>query len=275
MTTAETDRLRSGLYVGTVRHRRTAPRKNAFRYGVFQLLLDLDELPAIDAAIPFFGYNRAGPVSFHDRDHMGGTAEPVRDKLARWLDGRGRELGDSRVMMLTNPRVLGYGFNPVSHFFCMDAADELRFTVAEVFNTFGEVYCYLLDGAETVGGTAVRSRVDKRFHVSPFMPIDGVRYEWIVTPPGERMTLHIDEFEADRKYFDATLKLARRPLTAASLARALVRYPHMTARTIMMIHWQAAKLWAKRAPFFRKPEPPDNGLDGWQPGKGKGRSRAR
>ena len=40
--------LRSGLYLGTVRHRRFAPRKNAFRYGVYQLLLDLSELPALD-----------------------------------------------------------------------------------------------------------------------------------------------------------------------------------------------------------------------------------
>ena len=266
--------LRSGLYLGTVRHRRSAPRENAFRYGVYQLLLDLDELPAIDRAIGFFGYNRAGLVSFHDRDHMGDTGGPVRDKLARWLGGRGRELGDSRVMLLTNPRVLGYVFNPVSYFFCLDAEGGLRFTVAEVFNTFGEAYCYLLDGVEAVGGRAVRSRVAKRFHVSPFMPVDGVRYEWIVTPPGERLTVHIDEFEAGRKYFDATLNLTRRPLTGPMLARAMLRYPHLTARTIFLIHWQAAKLWAKRVPFFRKPEPPDNELGGWRPGRRKGRWRA-
>ena len=252
--------LRSGLYLGTVRHRRFAPRKNAFRYGVYQLLLDLSELPALDRAIGFFGYNRAGLVSFHDRDHLGRTDEPVRAKLARWLRGQGHELGDSRVLLLTNPRVLGYVFNPVSYFFCLDDDGRLRFTVAEVFNTFGETYCYLLDGTERTNGRAVRSRVEKRFHVSPFMRIEGVRYEWIVTPPDDRLTIHIDEFEADEKYFDATLNLARRPLTTATLGRAMLRYPHVTARTIFLIHWQAARLWAKRAPFFRKPEPPDNGL---------------
>jgi len=252
--------LRSGLYLGTVRHRRFAPRKNAFRYGVYQLLLDLSELPAVDRAIGFFGYNRAGLVSFHDRDHLGNTDEPVRAKLARWLRGQGRELGDSRVLLLTNPRVLGYVFNPVSYFFCLDDEGGLRFTVAEVFNTFGEMYCYLLDGTEHTNGRAVRTRVEKRFHVSPFMRIEGVRYEWIVTPPEDRLTVHIDEFEADEKYFDATLNLARRPLTTATLGRAMLRYPHLTARTIFLIHWQAARLWARRVPFFRKPEPPDNGL---------------
>lgn len=259
--------LRSGLYRGIVRHRRFSPRPNSFRYGLYQLLLDLSELPALDRAIGFFGYNRPGLVSFHDRDHMGGSGEPVRDKLARWLRGQGNELGDSRVMLLTNPRVLGYVFNPVSYFFCLDGAGGLRFTVAEVFNTFGEAYCYLLDGTEAAGGRAVRSRVEKRFHVSPFMRTEGVRYEWIVTPPGDRLTIHIDEFEAGRKYFDATLNLIRRPLTAATLGRAMLRYPHLTARTIFLIHWQATRLWAKRVPFFRKPAPPDNGLDGWQPGR--------
>ena len=141
--------LRSGLYQGTVRHRRFTPQKNAFRYGVYQLLLDLSELSALDRTIGFFGYNRARPVSFHDRDHMGETDEPVRAKLARWLSAQGRELGDSRVLLLTNPRVLGYVFNPVSYFFCLDSAGALRFTVAEVFNTFGEMFCYLLDGTET------------------------------------------------------------------------------------------------------------------------------
>lgn len=259
--------LRSGLYLGTVRHRRFSPRRNRFRYGVYQLLLDLSELPLLDRTIGFFGHNRGRPVSFHDGDHMGDTAEPVRDKLARWLRGQGRELGDSRVMLLTNPRVLGYVFNPVSYFFCLDRAGRLRFTVAEVFNTFGEVYCYLLDGTESAGGHAVRTKVEKRFHVSPFMRIEGVRYEWIVTPPSERLTIHIDEFEAGEKYFDATLNLVRHPLTAATLGRAMLRYPHLTARTIFLIHWQAAKLWAKGVPFFRKPEAPDNGLDGWRAGR--------
>ena len=259
--------LRSGLYLGTVRHRRRVPRHNSFQYRVYQLLLDLSELAALDREIGFFGYNRAGLISFHDRDHMGGTDEPLRDKLARWLRAQGRDLGDSRVMLLTNPRVLGYVFNPVSYFFFLDGAGGLRFTVAEVSNTFGEAYCYLLDGSDPVGGQAVRSRVDKRFHVSPFMQIDGVHYEWIVTPPGDRLTIHIDEFEGDEKYFDATLNLVRQPLTTASLARAMLSYPHLTARTIFLIHLQAAKLWAKRVPFFRKPEPPDNGLGGWRRGR--------
>jgi DUF1365 family protein len=253
--------MRSALYTGTIRHRRHSPVENSFRYRVYQLLLDLGELPRLDREIRGFGHNRASLTSFHDRDHLGGGDRPVRDKLADWLRDRGVDLGDSRVLLLTNLRVFGYVFNPVSYFYCLAPDDSLRFVVAEVNNTFGETYCYLLDDAEPMGGEAVRSRREKAFHVSPFMRIEGISYDWILTPPRDRLAVHIDELDDGEKYFDATLLLERRPLTSTSLAAALVRYPHMTARTIGMIHWQALRLWLKRAPFFRKPAPPENGLE--------------
>ncbi len=252
---------RSALCVGTVRHRRFAPTRNAFKYRVYQLLLDLDELPTLDREVRLFGYNRPSVVGFRDVDHLGSGQAPVRDKLASWLEGHGKQLGEGRVLLLTNPRVFGYVFNPVSYFFCLDKTGELRFTVAEVCNTFGETYCYLLDDGEQLGGRAVRSKREKRFHVSPFMKIEGLSYEWIVTPPGPHITVHIDEFDDGEKFFDATLNLKQTPLTSGSLARALIRYPHLTARTVALIHWQATKLWLKRVPFFHKPEPPSNGLE--------------
>lgn len=255
------DRLRSGLYVGTVRHRRLSPKANSFRYRVYQLLIDLDELPQLDRGLRFLSYNRPNLTAFYDVDHMGGSGAPVRDKLARWLAKRGEHLGDAPVLLLTSPRVLGYVFNPVSYFFCLDHAGDLRFVVAEVNNTFGETYCYLLDDGEPMGGRAVRSRRDKVFHVSPFIPMEDIRYHWILTPPEDHITVHIDEFERDEKFFDATLNLERRPLTDGSLAKAILRHPHLTARTVYLIHRQALRLWLKRLPVYRKPSPPANDLE--------------
>jgi len=45
----------------------------------------------------------------------------------------------------------------------------------------------------------------------------------------------------------------REELTSAALAAALVRWPLMPIQIMARIHWQAIKLWAKRAPFRRKP----------------------
>jgi DUF1365 family protein len=247
----------AALYTGTIRHRRSAPVANSFRYGVYQVLLDLDEIADLATRVPFLGHNRFNLTAFYDRDHMGPEELPVRVKLAAWLAGRGIELGNWPVLLLTNLRVLGYVFNPVSYYYCLDAARNLRFVVAEVNNTFGETYCYLLDDLRSIGGRAFLAPRRKVFHVSPFIEMADVHYDWIVTPPGESLTVHINEFRAGEKFFDATLNLKRQPLTTGGLARALIRYPHMTGRTIFLIHWQALKLWWKEAPFFRKPEPPE------------------
>lgn len=253
--------LESALYTGWVRHRRQGRAANTFRYGVYQLLLNLDELPDVARRIPFLGHNAAGVTSFHDRDHLSRSDVPVREKLATWLKRHGLELGGGPVLLLTNLRVLGYVFNPVSYFYCLDESAHLRFVVAEVNNTFGETHPYLLKDFQRLGHRTLLSAQKKVFHVSPFIEIEGVHYDWMLTPPGERLVVHIDEFRSGTKFFDATLSLRRRTLTGASLAKALVRYPHMTARTIFLIHWQALKLWRKGAPFHRKPQPPSSGLE--------------
>src|SRR6185436_11237423 len=40
--------MESALYLGTVRHRRHAPRRHRFSYPLFMLYADLDELDAIE-----------------------------------------------------------------------------------------------------------------------------------------------------------------------------------------------------------------------------------
>lgn len=251
----------SALYAGTVQHRRREPEENDFRYGLYQLLLNLDELPELADRIPFFGHNRFNLTAFHDVDHFRPEERPVREKLARWLEERGRELPAGPVLLLTNARVLGYVFNPVSYYYCLDPDRRLRFVVAEVSNTFGERYAYLLDDSPGPGGAVISDR-RKVFHVSPFMDVEGLGYRWTVGPPGEELTVHMDVVDGDETFFDATLRLERRPLDTGTLARALLRYPHTTARTIFRIHWQALKLWLRGVPVRTKPSPPADVLRG-------------
>ncbi|HEY5627531.1 MAG TPA: DUF1365 family protein, partial [Nitrospira sp.] len=55
-------------------------------------------------------------------------------------------------------------------------------------------------------------------------------------------------------FFDATMKMTRREICGASLARVLVQYPLITAKVIGAIHWQALKLWMKGVPFHGHPD---------------------
>jgi DUF1365 family protein len=245
--------MSSTLYVGRIRHRRMSLPGHSFSYRVWYALLDLDELEDLTRRVPVLSHNRFNLTSFDDRDHMGPSPEDVHGKLERWLHSRGVEPPGGPVRLLTHLRLLGHVFNPVSFFYCYDPDQRLRLVVAEVHNTFGETYCYLLDaeGADRV----VRHEHDKRFHVSPFQPISG-RYQFRVTPPGPRLTVHIDVVRDGGRAFDATLTAERRPFTTGTLLGTVARHPHSGLRTLALIHYQALRLWLKRAPFFTKPEPP-------------------
>ena len=241
----------SALYVGRVRHRRYGRPEHGFAYPVWHALVDLDELPELDRRLRLFSHNRFNLSGFDDRDHLGASRAPVRAKLESWLGHQGVDTDLGSVALLTHLRVLGGVFNPVSFFFCRDREGRLRYVVAEVNNTFGESCCYLLEGSDGV----VRDEADKTFHVSPFQPVAG-RYRFRVTPPGERLTVHIDLLRDGERVFDSTLVAERRELSSRSLAATVLRHPHTGVRTLALIHYQALRLWLKKAPFHPKPELP-------------------
>lgn len=253
---------RSALMTGRVHHRRHRPRAHELSYGGYHVLLDLDELTELDRTVRGFAHGRAAVTTFHDRDHLDPTDEPVRDKLARWLERSGVTLPAGPVLLHTNLRVLGYVFNPVSWFLCHDRDGRLELIVAEVHNTFGERYCYVLDDLTWTSDRRVEARRTKRFHVSPFLQTAEHTYRFTVRPPsldgpaGERFAVSIAVLDGDRRVLDATVGETREPLTSASLWRALVRYPMVPLVTIAAIHLEAVRLWGKRVPWFRKPAPP-------------------
>jgi DUF1365 family protein len=239
---------RSALYRGEVVHRRLEGPKHGFRYPVYLHLLDLDELEDLDRDLRLFGHDRPRPVAFRDSDHLGDPRRPLRANVEAFLRESGSGLRPGRIEILTHCRVFGYVFNPVSFIYCYDEGDRLAAVVAEVNNTFGERHPYLLE----VDGES-RVWVEKKvFHVSPFFPLDG-SYRWEVPEPGPALRIRVDLTRGGRPALAARMSLARLPLTDASLARALLRYPLMTGQVIGAIHWEALRLWWKRAPFWTKP----------------------
>ena len=255
----------SGLYVGWTRHRRVRTVERSFRYRTFHALLDLDELDALEDRVAGFGYRRPAPTRFRDRDHLGAGDTPARAKLARWLAAQGAALPDGPVRVLTNLRVLGHVFDPVSWWFCHHRDGSLALVVAEVNNTFGESYWYLLDELEQGAGGVVRARASKRFHVSPFLPIAGLDYRFTFVLRDDRVVAHIDVEESGERVFDATQAGTRRPFTTRGLVATLAANPLLPLRTVALIHLQALRLVLRRVPFHRKPPPPAGGLSRGHP----------
>lgn len=255
MNAAKAAPLASALYVGTVRHRRLAPRPHAFTYPVYQLLLDLDELPRVEEEVGLFRHNAHGWSAVFDDDYMGPSRRPIREKLRVWLAARGVDLGRRRVFLLTHARVLGYTFNPVNYYYVLGEGGRLDLAVAEINSTFGETFGYVLSRRGDERGIST-PRFPKVFHISPFLPM-GLEYEFRLSVPGESLAVHVDEFASGKKVFDATFTARRRPLTTTALARALVSHPLMPARVFAWIHLQALKLWMKDVPVHTRPEPPE------------------
>ena len=245
----------SAIYEGWVRHRRFRPARHRFVYRLFMMYLDLDELSSLFDRRWLWSARRPNFASFRRADHLGAPCLPLDECVRQLVGDRTGHRPEGPIRLLTHLRYWGYGFNPVSFYFCFDRADRgLETVVGEVNNTpWGEQHCYVLHRGMDRGPAPRKSyRFPKTFHVSPFM---GMKqdYTWQFTAPGERLWVHMDNRENGDRLFDATLMLRRREIGAGSLARVLLQYPLMTAKVIGAIHWQALRLWLKRCPVYPHP----------------------
>jgi DUF1365 family protein len=242
----------SALYDGAVVHRRFRPRAHRLRYRLFQLLLDLDALPALDRGLRLFAHNRFALLSHHDCDHGDGSGRPLRGQIERMLASAGIDAGGGPIRLLAMPRVLGHVFNPLSLYYCHWPDGGLAAVVLEVNNTFGERHFYVA-GAQH---GAVRSACAKAFFVSPFMSLD-MTYDFRLAAPGERAEVAILGREAGgAPLMFARFAARRRPLTDAALLRAFLVHPLVTLKVVAAIHLEALKLLAKGLRLQPKPTPP-------------------
>ena len=256
----------AGVYEGTLAHHRAGAVAHAFRYPLFMVLLDIDDIPSQMRVSRLTSYNRWNWASFDDRDHLSGLPGSLRERLAADAARHGVELPAGPVRLLTHLRYLGYCFNPVSFYYCYDRAGVLRQVLAEVHNTFGGRHHYWLSPSAdepsspgSVGGadgSALHAGARKAFYVSPFME-DAYDYHFAFALPGDTLRVHMrlqpDDVAAPG--FSATLALTRREWSAATVRAALWRYPLMTASVIVGIHWQALRLWLKGVPLVPRPTP--------------------
>lgn len=235
----------SALYLGDVFHRRTRPKSHRLRYRIFQMLIDLDEVAELDRRLRVFSVGRKNLLSFHPRDYLDGGAEPLKERVRRIADRAGVDTGGGPIRLLTMPRVLGAAFNPLSLFFCHRPDGGLAAILYEVNNTFGERHVYVLPVADEEAHTPVLAQsCEKRFFVSPFMPMQmGYRFE--VSPPGEAVAVQIDVRDAEGSVLLAGVRGVRKPLSDATLLRAWLGAPLLSAKVVGAIHWEALKLWLK------------------------------
>ena len=257
--------MHSRIYTGRVVHHRYAPRAHRFGYRLFMMYLDLDELPDLFEPYRLWSARKPAVAWFRRADHYGDPAQPLAEAVRELVFQRVSARPRGAIRLLTHLRYFGYCMNPVSFYYCRDRDDTATdFIVAEINNTpWGERWCYVLDcrpaaGRRPADGPADgrlrrhQFRFEKKFHVSPFMPMRQ-HYEWALSEPGERLGVTMRNRQDGERVFCARLALRRQALTAAALRGVLSRYPFMTARVVTAIYWQALRLWMKKTPFHAHP----------------------
>jgi DUF1365 family protein len=243
----------SALYPGHVMHHRSRPREHRLTYRMWSMLIDLDELDALDRRLKLFSVGRFNLVSFRPRDRRDGSGE-IRARVEAEMRDAGVEPDGGPIRLLTMPRILGRAFNPLSVYFCHRRSGEVAAILWEVDNTFGERHAYLIP-VETVAGGEIRQRCDKAFYVSPFMDMD-LSYAFRVRPPGETFSLVIDVADGAGTLFTARHVARREDLSDAALLRLVLAMPMQVASVLVGIHWEAVKLWLKGVRLRVRPPAP-------------------
>ncbi len=238
-------------------HMRLRPAQHKLSYGVFFLRLPLSKLDSV--ANTWLSLNRFNLLSFHTADYGPRDGSSLEAWMRGLLRAQGITSADGEIVLQTVPRMLGYVFNPISIWYCLDRAGQLRAALAEVNNTFGERHNYLLAHDDQ---RPIRPddwlKAQKLFHVSPFCEVKGhYRFRFEQTP--ERAFAQIDYHDGggqgaeDGKLLVTTWSGTPAALGARSTLKAFFAYPLMTFGVIARIHWHALLLWWKRVPWFSKP----------------------
>ncbi|NIZ12812.1 DUF1365 domain-containing protein [Phaeobacter sp. HF9A] len=240
-------------------HARRGKLKNTFSYGVDFVLTDLS------AKTPWLmSRNRFNLWSLWDRQH-GGARGGGRGLawFEQVLQERGFDTKGAELLLLTQPSFLWFHFNPVSFWIALVDGRPRAF-VAEVNSTFGQRHCYFCaheDFRPIERSDALIA--EKLMHVSPFQEIAG-HYRFHFGFSDARIDIRI-VFENEDQGVLATLSGNRHVATNGSLLWAALRRPLGAVRVLTLIHWQAAILYLKRAPFLRKQPAPSVLMSDSQP----------
>ena len=242
---APTAELESALYVGHVFHQRLVPKRHSFSYKIFLFWLNLDEIDELDRKVTGFSNRRFAPSQFKRSDFLGDPKLMLKHAVLKRMNELSHSALDGDVFMLGQLRMFGLYFSPVNFYYLRNKSGYFTHLLAEVSNTpWNKRHHYLVDLND--------QKPDyKRFHVSPFNPMD-MLYHWSVRQPGETLNLQLSCIKETR-HFTAALRMTKMSLNSRSLLRVIMSIPSMTIKTVFGIYWQALKLFVKRVPFYAYP----------------------
>ena len=234
--------MNSCIYNGLVTHTRFKPVKHFLKYRTFSILVDLDEIEELDKNNLIFSYNRFNIFSFYNKDHGDRNGK----SLKRWVFNKIKKLkikpNIDKIKLLCYPRIFGYVFNPLSIFYCYKN-QTLRAIFYEVKNTFNEQHTYVF---KINNSQRVQQSCKKKFYVSPFMDMNTF-YDFKLNKPNKKLFVSIKQTDEKGLILTAVQTGERKEFNLKQLLTNFLKYPLMTVKIIVAIHFEAFLLWKKGA----------------------------
>ena len=237
------------IYNGKVVHRRFKPKEHYFKYNVFSLLINLDELTTIQNKIKIFSYNKFNILSFYDIDHGPRDGTSLISWVKENLNNNNINSNEIKIKLLCYPRVWGYIFNPLSIFFVYDKNSKLISILYEVKNTFGEQHTYVFKIDKD--NQLFEHSCKKKFHVSPFIEM-GCLYYFKILKPTDKLSVVINQNDDSGKLLFASQDGLKNELNNKNLMISYISNPLMSFKIIGAIHFEAFKLWIKGIKYVKK-----------------------
>lgn len=241
---------------GHVYHARTETAENKFRYPIFNIYFSINSVNQLAALFKNRYSNILKLSSENYLDSQKGNLKEFIQKTVSEKFNFNSETDYDSIFLQTIPKMFGYVFNPVS-FWYFFKNKQLVAVLSEVNNTFGERHYYWLEDKK-LNLNNQWLRAEKEFHVSPFFDLEGT-YQFKFRFDDNKIEAHIQFIGNDEQPRIITwIKGELFHPEDVKLSELIFKYGWMTPLVVVRIHYQALKLYFKKAKFFTKPQLPKN-----------------
>ncbi len=241
---------KSCIYEGRVFHSRKSPKNHNFKYHVFYLHINLNDINKKSQS-KLLSFNKFNIFSFYDKDHGPSDCKNINKWVKNLLKKNDIKYNIKSIYLLTYPRILGYVFNPLSVFTCLDNKGKVVVQIYEVHNTFKQRYFYIVENS--FNKLNHENVYKKEFHVSPFMSMAG-NYKFKSYMKNNNINIFI-KYSSKKESFIASFTGKEKELCNVNLLYYFLKIPFMTLKIIVGIHYEAIILYLKGVKYFKCPKP--------------------
>jgi DUF1365 family protein len=241
--------MKSEFFISFIKHIRFIPKKYEFDYRFFWMKIDLDELNQLDKETRYFSRNKFNLVSYYDHDHLNLGFSTTKENMKAFLKENGVIEEIIKIELVTNPRILGYTFNPVSFYFIETATSP--YMVIEIGNTYKEIKPYFVPSEYKMNNEWLFT-TPKFFYISPFISAQN-NMTFKVIKDDKSLLITIDDINSVGAIeLKAIFTGKSLPWSSRNLIYLFFSYPLNTFRIILAIHYHAFKLFRMKIPYWRK-----------------------